>query len=314
MKVLLSGDCHPNPGPTYKFPCGVCEKPCKSNQRAVACDSCDTWFHSKCLAMPLAILKSITPNTSWVCCTCGLPNYSSTLFDSVSSDSINTSIATENTYSILTDTPATPDSNVSSTSFYSEGTSFGSPQLSSSPKAQPPPSTKSKEHDTFRILAINFQSLRAKRTSFWLLDELKPDIIIGNETWLYDSIFEREVIPTGYHITARRDRIQDRHGGVIIIAKDEITGTVIDLPTQAEFTAVAIQSHGGAPLIIGSMYRPPSSDLQYAKELCRNIRYLHTSHPNSTIWIGGFRKRRSTESQLILLRHLMTANRLTPYC
>jgi len=34
------------------------------------------------------------------------------------------------------------------------------------------------------------------------------------------------------------------------------------------------------------MYRPPSSDLQYAEEMCRNKRYLHISYPNSTIWIG----------------------------
>ena len=44
---LISGDILPNPGPT-KCPCSRCEKPCKSNQRAIQCDGCDLWCHAKC--------------------------------------------------------------------------------------------------------------------------------------------------------------------------------------------------------------------------------------------------------------------------
>lgn len=103
--ILLSGDCHPNPGPAkpvYKFPCGICEKPVKSNQRGVQCDDCDVWFHTKCMSMPSAVYKGIEgKDVSWICCSCGLPNFSSTLFFTPSSDSINTSIATENSYSVL---------------------------------------------------------------------------------------------------------------------------------------------------------------------------------------------------------------------
>ena len=80
-QLSLSGDCHPNPGPTYKFPCGICAKPCKSNQHAVACDSCDTWYHVKCTQMPLAVYHGLTQNTSWICFTCGVPNFSTTLFE-----------------------------------------------------------------------------------------------------------------------------------------------------------------------------------------------------------------------------------------
>ena len=290
LQILISGDCHPNPGPNYRFPCGICEKPCRSNQRAIACDSCDTWFHAKCLAMPLNIYKVINPNTSWICCTCGLPNFSSTLFDTQSADSINTSIATENTYSILSDAPPTPDHTASSVSHSLSTTtsSFGSPQHTSSPIRPIGSKNKIPELTNFRVLVINFQSLRAKRTSFWLLlEETNPDIIIGSETWLYPGIFEREVLPAIYHTVARRDRVQDRHGGVIIAAKDSITGTVIDLHTETEFAAASFECHGKTPLIIGSLYRPPSSDLTYMEELCSKIKFLHTSYPNSTIWIAG---------------------------
>ena len=77
IQIMLSGDCHPYPGPNYKFPCGMCQGPCKSNQNRVAYDSCDTWFHVKCMNMPLAVFHAIK-NTSWVCFTCGIPNFSTT--------------------------------------------------------------------------------------------------------------------------------------------------------------------------------------------------------------------------------------------
>jgi len=135
---------------------------------------------------------------------------------------------------------------------------------------------------------INFQSLRAKRTSFWLLlEEADPDIIVGSETWLYPGISEREVLPAGYHFVSRKDRIQDRHGGVAVAAKDSITGTDIKLDTYAEITASSLVCRGKDPLIIVAIYRPPSSDQTYMEEVCRQMRHLHLAYPTSTIWLAG---------------------------
>lgn len=115
-----------------------------------------------------------------------------------------------------------------------------------------------------RVLVVNFQSMRAKRTSFWLLlEEIDPDIIIGSETWLYPAVYEREILPAGYHVISRRDRTQDRHGGVIIASKESIIGTDLNISTSAEFTAASFICRGKDPLIIASMYRPPNSDLSY---------------------------------------------------
>ena len=115
--------------------------------------------------------------------------------------------------------------------------------------------------------------MRAKKSAFGLLlAESHPDIIIGSETWLHPGIFEREVLPPGYSIVARRDRKQDHHGGVIIIARDNIAGCEINIQTTAEFTAASFESVGKEPLIIGSLYRPPNSDQSYMEELCSQIR------------------------------------------
>ena len=68
-----------------------------------------------------------------------------------------------------------------------------------------------------RLLNINFRSIMNKRAEFiHLIDSLKPDIIVGTETWLSDSIKNSEIIPDNMNFTIyRRDR-EDSYGGVMI--------------------------------------------------------------------------------------------------
>ena len=53
--VLLSGDINPNPGPIQsvrqrkpKHPCIHCGIGVVSRSRAISCDSCENWVHSRC--------------------------------------------------------------------------------------------------------------------------------------------------------------------------------------------------------------------------------------------------------------------------
>ena len=107
LMLLRSGDCHPNPGPVYKFPCGVCQKTFRSKPPCIACDSCDIWYHVKFMDMCPSVFQG-TQNISWICFSCGIPSFSSTLYESYFADSIATSIATENSYNIITNAPERP--------------------------------------------------------------------------------------------------------------------------------------------------------------------------------------------------------------
>ena len=49
--LLLSGDIESNPGPNYKFPCGVCARPSKKNQNSIQCDKCGISTHKNSLGM-----------------------------------------------------------------------------------------------------------------------------------------------------------------------------------------------------------------------------------------------------------------------
>ena len=79
--LLLGGDIHPNPGPA-KFPCGICSKPVKINQRGTCCDLCDRWYHTRCCLICDHMYDILAnSSSSWICCDCGFPNFSDSLFD-----------------------------------------------------------------------------------------------------------------------------------------------------------------------------------------------------------------------------------------
>lgn len=83
MLILQAGDIQIQPGPTYiKYPCGICSKNVNWNAKALQCDGCDIWYHTKCSNVPPHIYKALQGNNlSWICFQCGLPNFSTTFFE-----------------------------------------------------------------------------------------------------------------------------------------------------------------------------------------------------------------------------------------
>ena len=91
LLIIQSSDTELNPGPRkIKYPCQVCNKAVTWKHKAIACDNCLLWYHKDCMNMPMMIYKALElSNTSWICCSCGIPNFATSLFDSFMSDSIN---------------------------------------------------------------------------------------------------------------------------------------------------------------------------------------------------------------------------------
>jgi len=42
-----------------KFPCSVCGKTCKNNQKCIACDMCNSWLHFKCIDMCISTFEKL---------------------------------------------------------------------------------------------------------------------------------------------------------------------------------------------------------------------------------------------------------------
>ena len=91
---LISGDILPNPGPT-KGPCWRCEKPCKSNQRAIQCDGCDLWCHATCAYVSSDDYNRISSsNNAGYCNACCFNMLSDSFFSESTGDSPNNLTAT----------------------------------------------------------------------------------------------------------------------------------------------------------------------------------------------------------------------------
>ncbi|XP_069114588.1 uncharacterized protein [Argopecten irradians] len=216
---------------------------------------------------------------SWDCIQCGLPNFSSTLFDN------NTSINTSNRFSQLdTDT----DLNTQNIP-----TSPGPPTASSSPiKHNKDVTRKNKFNQPIRIATINFQSISNKKPDLeQILHSLKPDIIIGTETWLNNTTSSYEYFPIQEYTVYRKDRKQNKkgqsHGGVLIAVTNKYRSEQIqELDTDNESIFINISMANSHNLTIGSYYRPPSDKGHSLDQLEISMKRL--GHNNNTItFISG---------------------------
>ena len=89
--LALAGDVELNPGPPKcKYPCGICSKPVRKFDPAVCCDQCDQWLHNSS-GLSAHLYEAMKGSSGiWICPTCGLPSFSSSLFDSfISTDTSN---------------------------------------------------------------------------------------------------------------------------------------------------------------------------------------------------------------------------------
>ena len=310
--LLLAFDIEVNPGPV-KDPCGICSKAVTWSDKGVNCSDCEVWFHASCVHMRTIVYDLEQSGVPWHCWNCGLPNFSSEIFANVPADSIHPSLQNISRASSLTTTssvhPPSPLSTSEETSSdLSPGRNNQTPPLFSTPihSVSPPnfktppnqdPSSKNspsrrpatvKHNKSLRTIVLNFQSIRNKKASLLnLIDSANPDLIIGSETWLKPTEHSSEFFPPNY-VVYRKDR-PDGYGGCLLAVKTDFISHEIHHSTKAEAVYVQIKTDGRErPLVVGSIYRPPSTKkseiLEQVQEITKSMDALNK---RDTIWIGG---------------------------
>ena len=274
--ILLSNSYapEPNPGPRApKYPCGSCNKAVTWKTAGVCCDSCSIWYHKDCLGMNTLVYCGLH-NASWECDHCGLPNFSTCIFDT-------SSFLSTNIYEHLND------------SSFNEH-NIGSPTATSSPvhktKAQSNYTKGNRSDVPLRVIAVNCQSIKNKKADLEnLVESTKPDIVIGNESWLHKDIQSSEVFPSGF-TCYRNDRRSDPHGGVFILVSDKyLSSEPTDLKSDdtSEQLWVKLQVKGSPDLYVGSFYKPPKQTedecLMHLEKSIYRIRQSENSH----LWLVG---------------------------
>ena len=109
------------------------------------------------------------------------------------------------------------------------------------------------------VIVVNFQSFFNKRVEFSnLINDLKIDIVLASETWLYSNISNSELCLNDFDVF-RNDR-PSRGGGVFIAVRKELCGEVIPSCKDLESVFVKINVKGRKTVVLGSVYRPTESD------------------------------------------------------
>ena len=205
--LLICSDINPNPEPQWKCPRGVCHKPLKSNQKGIQCDYCDGWYHSKCCMNDLIYDAMANSCCLKICYDCGLPSFATSLFD------YSGCMKTSNRFSPLAHMHSQAQNMDDSVSYQ---TSRGLPSSTSTPKktSSLPSAQSAQKSRRLRLLNVNFRSVVNTIDQFHaMVDSVKPNIIVGTESWLRPDIMNSEIFPSNYTVY-RRDK--DTSGAVYL--------------------------------------------------------------------------------------------------
>ena len=139
----------------------------------------------------------------WNCHSCGVTDYTATLFDL-------TSLVTSNSFSSLQE----------DSSIHSIGGSPGRPLAASSPTPRQR-RKPNKAKRPLRLVNVNFHSIRNKQADVLnLIHSIQADVLVGTETWLTTDHLSSEYFPTDQYGVFRKDR-PDGYGGVLIVVSRE---------------------------------------------------------------------------------------------
>ena len=236
LLILLSGDVESNPGPGPKFPCGVCSRAVKLNQKGIQCDACDVWFHTKCDRLPDSEYMRLT-NTEdpWYCSTCSLPPLSDSFFD-------------------------TPDLNDSLND-------TGNSCIDDSDASLPPYFCVPPTLSTSLLMShLNIRSMLPKLDDVRLfLKQHKHGFVFGlSETWLSGNVTNTEVAIEGFNLY-RRDRTNgSMGGGVAVYVSNNICSSRRRDLEEDSIEAIWVQLKlKKSQILFCNLYRPPSSTSEW---------------------------------------------------
>ena len=162
--VILIGnswDIETNPGPDSRsddslYLCGLCDVSVGWEDRGICCDTCNVWYHIDCQGMSTTMYgvynRTLNKCMAWECVRCGMPNFSTSLFDTSAFLDVSNRFETLSTLS-------EPDSPI-------PDNIAPPPQAASSPIVQKEAKSKTKKavlNHPLRILIMNCQSINNKR-------------------------------------------------------------------------------------------------------------------------------------------------------
>ena len=188
----------------------------------------------QCFSVSAPIDNSLANSCcSWICCSCGLPNFCSSLFNSFDVSMENSFSSLDSSNNIFSNTMPLHCSSPTHVRFYS--------------KPSPP------KDGHLKFLTVNCRGLKSstKRSELHeLIATHDPDVIFGTESHLNSSIASSETFLNQYAIY-RKDR-NIYGGGVFIAIKSSLTAMPINwtMDVDCEVLWLNLLVNSGNPLYI----------------------------------------------------------------
>ena len=139
------------------------------------------------------------------------------------------------------------------------------------------------------MLIVNCQSIRNKTAAFSeSIDYIKPDVIIGCESWLAAEHKNSEIFLEGYQSNVYRKDRNKNGGGVFISIHDSLTTSEVD-NSQSDCEAIWAEVHTqGKSVLTGSYYCPPSSTVESLDQLSAAVHKITHNKDKHLIIAGDF--------------------------
>ncbi|XP_050022692.2 uncharacterized protein [Dermacentor andersoni] len=113
------------------------------------------------------------------------------------------------------------------------------------------------------VLPVNCRSIKNKVDNLIsLVATVKPQTVMGTESWLDKDIPDVEIFPPGFTVY-RKDR-HGHGGGVFILISNAISGTQILFENDSESVWCLVKLPNGNNVVYGTFYRPPGSSDSFA--------------------------------------------------
>lgn len=113
-------------------------------------------------------------------------------------------------------------------------------------------------YQNIKLLYFNAPSIVNKMTEFHCVAVENPDVVTLSEIWLNSRISDGEVLPSGYSLVSRKDRLDTlggRGGGVAILTKSLLK--VREIPTSLP----SVCGKGIGPLQLFCVYLSPNASM-----------------------------------------------------
>ena len=223
------------------------------SQLGMLARKCGSWTHNLCGGMDNDTYDDLVDSSfDWMCPLCEVTNFGDSFFTSSSEASDQ------------------EDSN-------------SNPTDSNKSKGSRPEAIRG-----FTTLNINFQSIMNKRGEWEaMVHDLNPDFICATETWLDSSIDSAEFLPEGYSVY-RRDRPNDRHGGVFFAFKEDLPITRRpDLESKSETIWCQLNIKGERTILFGTVYKPKHDDITTVMDFAKSLDLINSCNKLSDIVIQG---------------------------